>query len=242
MTLGVAGVLVGVGAGQVRAQGLYTIQLGYEFSGATPPAGTPIPWLTARFFDSSYVGTLPGAVALLSANQVLLSMETTNLVGTEKVSEWYFNFNTAKDPIASMSFSAVSGTGLVAATSVTTDRSNSGSGLKADGDGYFDIGFSFDTSGANKLVNATDSLYVLTWTSAITVDDFKNLSQGGDPAKTGFKTAAHVQGIGSDGSKSGWITDGGGGGGGIIPEPAFYQMAALLGLGGLGLLRLRRKK
>jgi hypothetical protein len=30
-------------------------------------------------------------------------------------------------------------------------------------------------------------------------------------------------------------------GGGIVPEPAFYQMAALLGLGGLGLFRALRK-
>lgn len=30
-------------------------------------------------------------------------------------------------------------------------------------------------------------------------------------------------------------------GGGFVPEPAFYQSSALLGLGGLGLLRLRRR-
>lgn len=33
-----------------------------------------------------------------------------------------------------------------------------------------------------------------------------------------------------------------GGGRNIIPEPAFYQLASLIGLGGFGLLRLRRSK
>ena len=58
-----------------------TLDYDFEFSGAQAPEGQA-PWLTATF-DDSY-----GA-----SNQVLLTLETDGLVGTESVDDWYFNFD-----------------------------------------------------------------------------------------------------------------------------------------------------
>ncbi len=70
---------------------ILAIDLEVEFSGATPPAGAT-PWATATFDDS-------GA-------GVRLTMATTNLVGTEFVSEWLFNFDPTLD-LSKLVFTAV---------------------------------------------------------------------------------------------------------------------------------------
>ncbi len=233
IAIGAIALLVGGSVGPANATGFYEIELGYEFSGAAPPASVTKPWLTAKLFDNSY-GANPFGVSV-ATNQVLLSMETTNLTGTEYVSGWYFNFNPAKT-VGNLAFAFQSGTGRQGGW---VDKAVNA--YKADGDGYFDIRFNFPNAAASRLTNAKDSLYLVTISSGtISVADFMFDSVDGPVGKTGFPSAAHVHGIGSSGALSGWITDGGGDGGGIVPEPAFYQMAALLGLGGLGLLRLRR--
>ena len=72
--------------------------LDYEFSGATQPAGSTLPWLTATFDDENTPGT------------VLLTMYASGLVADEYINDWLFNFDTTNFEIGLLSFSRESGT------------------------------------------------------------------------------------------------------------------------------------
>ena len=102
---------------------MLTFDHNIEFSGATAPAGTS-PWITATF-DDSFGG----------ANTVRLTMSATNLVGTEFIDDWLFNFDTSLN-LASLNFAYISGQ---AANNVNTGVD----AFQADGDGKFDIEFDF---------------------------------------------------------------------------------------------------
>ena len=58
-----------------------TFGLDCEFSGATAPVGDA-PWITA-IFDDSFGGD----------NTVRLTMSASNLMGTEFIDDWFFNFD-----------------------------------------------------------------------------------------------------------------------------------------------------
>lgn len=185
------------------------MQLDTEFSGATPPAGST-PWLTATFDD----GGTPGSVTL--------TMEATNLVGSEFVSWWGFNFNPALDITA---LNAAYTSGALASNLTISENC-----CKADGDGFFDIVFEYN----NGVFGAGDtSVYEFTL-AGITANDFNFLSAPGG-GNGSWGTGAHVQGIDPNADKSGWV-----GGGGFeetpIPEPATLLLVSS-GLTGLGLLR-----
>lgn len=79
------GVVALAGAGSAGATTL-VLGLNTEFSGGTAPSGTA-PWITATF-DDSFGGP----------NTVRLTMSANNLVGTENVKGWYFNFDPALNP------------------------------------------------------------------------------------------------------------------------------------------------
>lgn len=176
------------------------------------PAGSA-PWLRATFKTTG-------------VNTVSLTLKNLLQDAGEFVSEWYFNVDPAISA-ASLSFLHVSG-------DVADSIDKGTDAFKADGDGLFDIRFNFKIAPpANRFKGGETIVYTITGTG-LTENSFNFLSKP-DGGHGPFKTAAHVQGIA--GGKSGWIaaTD-------PIPEPAFYQMAALLGLGGLGALRLRKSR
>ena len=159
-----------------------TVPLNFEFSGGMAPKGTA-PWLTATFEN-------------VSANTVRLTMSTANLVVSEFVGEWYFNFNPSLNP-SNLTF--VYKSGVSAAT-----ISKGANAFKADGDGYFDFKFAFT---ANTFTKVLTSVYEITYTSAITDASF-NYKSSPDPmfASTGsYTSAAHIQGIGTGATGSGWI-------------------------------------
>lgn len=185
-----------------------------EFSGAFSPEGS-FPWLTATVDD----GGTPGSVEL--------TLDTTNLIGSEFVFDWYMNFDANLD-LTKLMFSSPSKSGAFADPTINTSEN----AYRADGDGYFDILFDFANGGGpNNRFNVGDAVsYTVTSTEAITAQSFNFLSF--NEQETGLTTASHVGGIGEDGGNSGWITADR-----VIPEPAAI---GLLAVGGLLVGRRRR--
>jgi len=196
----------------------FTINLDFEFSGATAPEGAT-PWASATF-DDSFGG----------ANTVRLTMTTQNLVDTEFLSDWYFNFDPSLDATL-LSISAVD----VADLEGAAWSANTGTNLfQADGDGKFDIAFDFPPPpGAfgKKFTGGEELIFDLTYDGAISASSFDFQSEEGGGQGT-YASAAHVQGIGAGGADSGWI-------GPVVPEPS---TGLLLGLGLLSLVVHRRRR
>jgi hypothetical protein len=196
-------------AGSARAD--FTLGYNIEFSGGQAPGG-PAPWLTATFAD-----TAPG--------QVTLTLSGAGLTGTENVSGWYFNVADAF--IGTLSFAE---SGSPAPTSIQQQSNN----FKADGDGLYDILFSFGT-GMSGFGPGNSITEVITSTvGGLTANAFDELSAPGG-GHGPFLSAAHVQnttGAGSGGS--GWIAP--------VPEPTTMIAGALLLLPfGASTLRILRK-
>jgi hypothetical protein len=217
-TLGSMLVLVLAFVGSARGS-VITFGLVEEYSVAADPQG-PKPWLTATFDDE---GT-PGSVKL--------TLDTTNLVGSESIKGWYFNLDPDLDPSA-LSFTVLNRCG----TFVDPTRSLEKNAYKAGGDGYFDILFAFTTSGGSggdKRFGVGDSIeYSITGIADLAASSFyhRSADNNGVSKADGFYTAVHVLSIDGDpNGDSGWVT---------APEPA---TVVLLGLGGVGLLLTRRRR
>jgi len=188
-----------------------TFPMSVEFSGGTPPIGAS-PWLTATFDDGG------------SAGSVDLTLETTNLTGTEFVFQWTFNLDPALDP-TDLEFSAPTKIGAFANPTVSLGTN----AFMADGDGRYDVKVAFENSdGPPTRFGAGDTvIYTITGIPTLTASSFDFLSEpaGGHGP---YPTAAHVGAIPPDGN-SGWIT---------TPEPAALSLVAL----GAGLLLGRRRR
>jgi len=179
-----------------------TLELDFEFSGASDPGGTP-PWVTATF-DDSYGGS----------NQVELTLATNNLIGSEFVSEWYLNFDPSLDP-TDLTITHLSGQDAAQGVAVGENL------FKADGDGHYDIRFDFHPpANSDKFLAGEESVWVISYTGDIDVSsfDFYSVESTGNGVYT---SAAHIQGIG-DGD-SGWI-----GSDGAPPPPVPEPTAALV--------------
>lgn len=179
----------------------------HEFSSGFPPLGDT-PWLTATFDDGDTAGT------------VRLTL-TSGLVGNEYFSGIYLNFDDTQD-VTTLGFAHVSGD---TATSIGQQKDS----FKADGDGEYDIQFSFSPSG-NNFGSGETVVYDITL-AGIVAADFNYFSKpaGGHGPFTG---AAHVQSIGTGGD-SGWVAPN------PVPVPAALW---LFGSGLLGLVAISRRK
>jgi hypothetical protein len=100
-----------------------TYNFDHTLSGFAPQG--PTPWLTATFADSG-------------AGSVNLTLSAAGLIGTESVSQWYFNLSPALDP-AGLTFTRTASAGSFAnpAVSVGSDA------FKPDHDGKYDIQVNF---------------------------------------------------------------------------------------------------
>lgn len=198
---------------QVSAATL-TLGLDYEFSGADAPAGPGPDWMTATFDDTGL-------------GEVTLTISNVGLVDAEFVSGFYFNVGNGIDATG-LAFNHVSGDSYMA---LHTDNPATNSGtLKADGDGYFDIRFQYDTSAGSTFGFGEESVYKITGTGLDALD-FAFLSAPGGGTGS-WAAAAHVQGIGAGAGGSGWI-------GAPVPVPA---AAWLFGSGLIGLVGVARRK
>ncbi len=189
--------------------------LDFEFSGATAPGGTA-PWVTATF-DDSFGGP----------NTVRLTMSANNLIGTENIAGWYFNFDPALDPTA-LTFTPVDNS-----DSVPNSISTGVDAFKADGDGLYDFLFDFPPPPGFASARFTAGevvIYDITYTSAISASSFEYFSTP-DGGNGTYLSAAHILGTGG-GSESGWI-------GTVVPEPS---TALLVGFGLAALGHRRRAR
>lgn len=196
-----AGLLTAATAAQAD---FLAIDLNFEFSGATAPSGSG-PWLRAEF-----TSTTPGEV-----NLKLISLLNSS---TEKVKNWSFNFDTGLDP-DDLSISQNSGPAAVWSTGEQHH--------KADGNGYYDVLFSFSTSG-DLFKQGSVAEFTITSDDPISAHSFMYQSVGGPPEKNGFYSAAHVLGIYT--TQSGWIAPNG------PPEQVLVPLPAPVALGGAGLV------
>ena len=215
----------------VAAFGLFSVQasaavvsfdLNHEFSGATPPAGTA-PWMTITLDDGDVAGSVD------------LTISNAGLILDEFVSGVYLNY----DGVSAPTFTYSSGD-MAQSTDFSIDT------YKADGDGYFDILFSYDVSASGDRFGAGESSSYTITGAGITAADFNVFSSptGADQGQSGgkgpFQAAAHVQGIGGLSDQcgidepgcSGWIAP--------IPVPAAVWLFASGLLGLVGVARRKR--
>jgi len=201
-------------AGVTRSNASLVFENYTTFSGNT---GTPLGALTATFEN-------------ITGGGVTLTLTATGLNAAAKISEWGFNYGGLPTGVTpSVTYSPP---GASQATNVYTSRGNQ---TKADGDGYFNLYFTFPVSG--NIFNNGSVVYTIS-AAGLTEDSFLFLSQDKDGNPTGYYSAAHVQGLPADikGATSGWVA--------LQPVPlppsVFLLACGLVGM--VGIHRLRKKQ
>lgn len=205
----------------INQAGASTVEfnMNVEYSGGTEPEG-PDPWATATFVDTDI-------------NTVNLTMSTANLVGSEFISVWKFNFDPDLD-VNLLTFSQTGTSGSVPSISTGANY------YKAGPSRFYDISFYFPRSNgafSNRFTAGETVVYDITYTGSeiIDVNSF-NFQSSSDKHGSLFYSAAHVQSIGSRG-KSGWV----GGTPTVVPEPISSTLFIVGGLA-LGFRRFRKKR
>ena len=166
----------------------YMYQFNDAFSGSVP--ASPIkPWIDATF-QTVTLGT------------VRLTVTNLTLSGLENVDQLYFNLNSNLLP-SKLTFKLMGESGAFNTPKVTTGVNK----FQADGDGKYDILFTFNNGGsANNRFTAHESMtYYISGIPTLTAADFAYLSAPAGGAGP-FFAAAHVQRIGLAASSSGWLS------------------------------------
>jgi hypothetical protein len=180
-----------------------------KFSG-----GADRPNVTATIEDTSTAGT------------VQITMSASTLVDNGKVFGWYFNVGLPGLSRANFAYSS----GVVA-SSILVDYSNptNPTTLKADGDGYFDILFSFPGTGVGTFDAGEQSIYTVTH-AGLTAEAFKALSSTGGGQGVYYSVVKQSSWWGTETTKTT-----------AVPEAGTLMLLGP-GLIGIGLYRWRRKK
>jgi len=189
-----------------------TIQLNQVYTGFTPDGSAP--WLTATFTQTGAdAGTLT-LTSLLGGSDFLQGLENSHAaIG------WAFYLNQSLSGLSCSSGACASNNALFG-----------GSYNSGPVPGVFNLAFGW--SSGSRFDGTDSAVYDLTFASALTGNPFS--ANGSD-----WWSVAHVQGIGTNGSCSGWIVSGTGtlgsgsgacGGTHEVPEPG------ALGVFGMGIL------
>ncbi|MEN8263106.1 MAG: hypothetical protein ABFR82_06555 [Nitrospirota bacterium] len=204
----------------VNQAGATTVEfnMNVEYSGGTEPEG-PDPWATATFVDSG-------------SNNVTLTMSAANLVDSEFISVWQFNFDPDLDPDL-LEFT------LLGEPGSTPDISTGSDAFKAGPDRFYDIEFDFPPPKGNyenKFTTGETVVYDITYTGSEIIDVYSFSFQSTSDKHGGpFYSAAHIQSIGRKG-KSGWV-----GAPTVVPEPVSSTLFIVGGLA-LGFRRFVKKR
>lgn len=222
-TLAAASGLALCGLAPAAMAGQLVIELTTEFSNAAAPAGSA-PWARATFTDEGggVVGLLLECL-LQDSNEFMAKAAG----GSNNPKGWVFNLDPSLNA-DNLSFNLVSGD---AASAIHTGANE----FQAGPDRWYDLVFQW----SGGLRGGDVAEYDLTISSGtLTAASFDFVSAGGPVGRTGWHSAAHVQGICNPSSGqggSGWM---GGGTVQAIPLPS----AGVLGLAGLGLVASRRRR
>lgn len=191
------------------------------FSGSASPGGST-PWVTASFQNDGSAG-------------VLLTISGADLAGNEKLGAAYFNVDPALSAsMANLTFSLQSSSAGLAQPQISTGED----AFKADGDGRYDIKFSFST-GQGTFNNGDNITYLISGIAGLTADDFAYQSAPSGGAGP-FYAAAHILAISPDNS-SAWVEPSAG----PIPQTSMMPEPAAFGFAGAalaGFVALRRRK
>jgi len=197
---------------------------------------------------ATFTGQIVVTFANAGANSVTMTIDATGATPTSTGKIDQLNFNVVNSVITPSTISSSGQTNLVGsvgpATFFTNDAGSNGSThpFKADGDGFFDLVYEFPTGAAQDPFNLGEKIAFTLTGTGLTENAFNDVSVGGgDPSKTGFYIAAHVQSVNGAGLPSGWFS-----GDPVSPTPAPSSLILLaLGSGLTGLVtavRMRRAK
>ncbi len=185
-------------------------------SGASTHAST-ITFTNFVEFNGSVIANVVATIEDTGTNTVKITMDATNLSGSGKITDWYFNVS--QPGLTASEFLITKAASPNDAVTVSYDS------LRAGGDGYFDIDFTFHNSG-NTFVAGEKSEWTVTHIG-LDASDFMGFSMPGPgPGNPGpYYSALKFEDFFGSKTDPGPAT---------APEPAtmFLLGSGLLGLAG----------
>jgi hypothetical protein len=150
----------------------------------------------------------------VGVDDVLITLDASNLATDEKVGQWNFNYSgdggSTFTAFTDLTASDLGGTGAGSLTNGLDDIDlYNAQSENADGDGLYNIELLFDTSDPDTFSGGEVITFVLSGTG-LTADDFALIAAVGG-GNGPFYSAAHIQSTGGDNEGSDWL--------GAVPEP-----------------------